>query len=152
MTLHTYNPQPMSQPSINFLHLTGFQAVAWTRFLKVKVTTARSNQGHIMILHTCNPQTNVPTKYNVTTLYGFQDIAWILFLNSRSLRQGQRSNQGQTMTLHTYTTLPMSLPSINILHLMIYEIQPGHKLLGSEALFIYTHTLNLKVYINYFHI
>ena len=29
------------------------------------------------------------------------------------------------MTLHTYTPQPMSLPSINFLHLTVSEIQPG---------------------------
>ena len=29
------------------------------------------------------------------------------------------------MMLHTYKPLPMSLPSINFLHLMVSEIQPG---------------------------
>ena len=29
------------------------------------------------------------------------------------------------MTLHTYTSQPMSLPSINFLQLMVSEIQPG---------------------------
>ena len=43
------------------------------------------------------------TKYQLPTPYGFRDIARTRFSNSRSLRQGQRSNQGQTMTLHTYT-------------------------------------------------
>ena len=37
------------------------------------------------------------------TPYGFRDIARTRFYRSRSLRQGQRSNQGHTMTLHTYT-------------------------------------------------
>ena len=32
----------------------------------------------------------------------FQDIARTRFYRSRSLRQGQRSNQGQIMTLHNY--------------------------------------------------
>ena len=45
--------------------------------------------------------TNVPTKYQLPTPYGFRDIAQTRFY--RSLQQGQRSNQGQTMTLHTYT-------------------------------------------------
>ena len=48
-----------------------------------------------------------------------------VYPGSRSLRQGQRSNQGQTMTLHTYTSEPMSLPSINFLHVKVSEIQPG---------------------------
>ena len=47
--------------------------------------------------------TNVPTKHQLPTPYGFQDIAQTRFYTSRSLRKGQRSNQGQTMTLHTYT-------------------------------------------------
>ena len=40
------------------------------------------------------PLTNVPTKYQLPTPYGFRDIAQTRFYGSRSLRQGQRSNQG----------------------------------------------------------
>ena len=47
--------------------------------------------------------TNVPTMYQLSTPYGFLDIAQTRFYSSRSLQQGQRSNQGHTMTLHTYT-------------------------------------------------
>ena len=47
--------------------------------------------------------TNVPTKYQLPTPYSFRYIARTRFYRSRSLQQGQRSNQGQTMTLHTYT-------------------------------------------------
>ena len=72
-----------------------------------------------------HPLTNVPTKYQLPTPYGCRDIARTRFSNSRSLRQGQRSNQGQTMTLHTYSPQPMSLPSMNFLHLTVSEIQPG---------------------------
>ena len=50
-----------------------------------------------------HPLTNVPTKYQLPTPCGFRDIARTRFSNSRSLRQGQRTNQGQTITLHTYT-------------------------------------------------
>ena len=46
--------------------------------------------------------TNVPTQHQLPTPYGSRDIAWRRFYRSRSLQQGQRSNQGQTMTLHTY--------------------------------------------------
>ena len=49
------------------------------------------------------PLTNVPTKHQLPTPYSFQDIAQTRFYRSRSLCQGQRLNQGQTMTLHTYT-------------------------------------------------
>ena len=71
------------------------------------------------------PLTNVPAKYQLPTPYGCRDIAQTRFSNSRSLWQGQRSNQGQTMTLHTYTPQPMSQPSMNFLHLTVSEIQPG---------------------------
>ena len=69
------------------------------------MTTARSkvksrsyhDVAHLQLL------TNVPTKDQLPIPYGFQDIAWTRFYRSRSLQQGQRSNQGHTMTLHTYT-------------------------------------------------
>ena len=48
------------------------------------------------------PLTNVPTKHQLPTPYSFRDITWTRFYRSRSLRQGQRSNQSQTMTLHIY--------------------------------------------------
>ena len=34
------------------------------------------------------------------------------------------------MTLHTYNLLPMSLPSINFLHLTVSEIWPGQDFIG----------------------
>ena len=49
-------------------------------------------------------------------------IAQTTFYRSRSLWQGQRSNEGQTMTLHTYTPKAISLPSINFLHLTVSDI------------------------------
>ena len=63
---------------------------------------SRSNQGHTMMFAHLQPLTNVPTKYQLPTPYGFRDTARTRFYRSRSLQQGQRSNQGQTMTLHTY--------------------------------------------------
>ena len=50
-----------------------------------------------------HPLTNVPTKYQLPIPYGFLDTAQTRFYRSRSLQQGQRSGQGHTMTLHTYT-------------------------------------------------
>ena len=49
-----------------------------------------------------HPLTNVPIKYQLPTRYGSRDIARTGIYRSRSLRQGQRSNQGHTMMLHTY--------------------------------------------------
>ena len=42
-------------------------------------------------------------QWKLPTPHGFRDIARTRFYRSRSLWQGRRSNQGQTMTLHTYT-------------------------------------------------
>ena len=57
-------------------------------------------------------------SYQLPTPYGCREIARtrFFFSNSRSLWQGQRSNQGQKMTLHTDTPQPMSLPSMNFLY------------------------------------
>ena len=58
MTLHTYNSQQKSLPSINFLHLTvseiepGQDIIGEGHYGKVK----RSNQGHTKMFHTYNPQ------------------------------------------------------------------------------------------------
>ena len=112
----------MFLPSINFLHLTVSEIKPGQDF-----TTARSNvksRSHHDVAH-LQPLTNVPAKYQLPTPYGCRDIDRTRFLNSRSLRQGQRSNQGQTMTLHTYTPQPLSLPSMNFLHLTVPEIQLG---------------------------
>ena len=75
------------------------------KIFKLKVTTAtskvKSRSNHdVAHLH---PLTHVPTKYQLPTPYGFRDIARTRFYKSRSLRQDQRSNQGQTTTFHTYT-------------------------------------------------
>ena len=116
----------MSLPSINFYTLR-FPRYSPDKILKVKVTTARSkvkSRSDHDVAH-LQPLTNVPAMYQLPTPYGCRDIARTRFSNSRSLRQGQRSNQGQTMTLHTYTPQPMSLPRMNFLHLTVSEIQPG---------------------------
>ena len=85
MTLHTYNSQQMSLPSIIFLHLTVSEILPGQDFIgqghyskikgQIKVTPS---QAHLQ------PTTNVPTKYQLPTPCGFQDEA-----RTRSLRQGQ---------------------------------------------------------------
>ena len=97
-----------------------------------KVTTARSkvksrshhDDAHLHLI------TNVPTKYQLATPYRFQDIAWTRFLRSRSLQRGQRSNQGNTMMLHTYNPTSVSVLSIHFLHLTVSEISPGQDFIG----------------------
>ena len=56
------------------------------------------------------PPNNVPTKYQLPTPYDFQDIAHARFYSSRSLWQGQRSNQGHIMKvphLQPLTNVPI---------------------------------------------
>ena len=94
--------------------------------------TLAEQKGHTM-MHTdiyIHPLTNVPTKWQPSTLYGIQKIIQTIFYRSRSLRQGQRSNQGHTMPLHTHNPPPMSLSSINFLHLTVSEISPGQDIIG----------------------
>ena len=55
------------------------------------------------------PLTNIPTKYQLPTPYSFQDIARTRFYRSRSLQQGQRSNQESDhdiVHLHPLTNIP----------------------------------------------
>ena len=99
------------------------------KILKVKGQRSKvKSRSHHDAAH-LHPLTNVPTKYQVPTPYRFRDKARKRFYRSRSLQQGQRSNQGHTMTLHTYTPQPMSLPSINFLHLTVSEIYSPDKIL-----------------------
>ena len=104
-----------------------FQALEANSRLTCLDTTARLkvNHGHTIMLYDVahlHPLTNVPTKYQLHTPAGFRDIARTRFYRSRSLRQGQRSNQGHTMTLHTYTPPTMYLQSTNFLNLTVSEI------------------------------
>ena len=114
----------MSLPSINFLHLTVSEIQPGQDFqTQGHYSKVKSRSDHdVAHLH---PLTNVPAKYQLPTPHGCRDIARTRLSNSRSLQQGQRSNQGQTMTLHTYTPQPISLLSMNFLHLTVSEIQPG---------------------------
>ena len=63
------------------------------KIFKLKVPTARSNQGQTMKLRTYNPQLMSLPSINFLHLYGFRGIVQIRFYRSRSLRQGQMSNQ-----------------------------------------------------------
>ena len=97
---------------------------SWTHFGRAK----RSH--HDAHIHLRTPPTNVPPKCQPSTPYGIQEIAQTRFYRSRSLRQGQRSNQGHTMTLHNYNPPPVYLSSINFLHLNVSEISLGQGFIG----------------------
>ena len=98
----------MSLPSINFPHLMfskiwpGQDFIGQGHYGKVK-SRSHHDTAHL------HPLTNAPTKHQLLTLYCFSDIAQTRFSNSRSLRQGRRSNQGHTMMLHTYIP-PTNVP------------------------------------------
>ena len=132
MTLHTYNRQSMSLPSINFLHLRVSEIQPRQDFIgQIHYAKVKSRSHHDVAY--LQPPTNVPTKYQhlqpptnvptkLPTPYHSQGIARTTFYKKRSLQQGQRSNQCHTMTLHTYNPQPMSLPSIEFLHLPVSKI------------------------------
>ena len=93
------------------------------KILKLMVTMTRSkvkSRSHHDIAH-LQPPINILTMYQLPT--PFQDGAWTRFHMSRSLQQGRSSNKGHIM-LHTSNPQPMSLSSINFLHLTISETQP----------------------------
>ena len=74
---------------------------------KVMVTTARSkvkSRLHHEVAH-LEPPTNVSTKYQLPTLHRFPHIARTRYYKSRSLQQGQKSNQDHTMMFHTVQPL-----------------------------------------------
>ena len=59
-----------------------------------------------MMLHNTNPN-QCPYLVSPPTPYRVRYIARTRFYRSRSLRLGERSNQGHIMTLHTYIPQPM---------------------------------------------
>ena len=61
-----------------------------------------------------HPLTNVPTKYQLPTPYSFRDIARTRFFRSRSLQQGQRSNEGQTMHVLNIPSMAFCLLCFNV--------------------------------------
>ena len=84
----------MSLPSVNHLHLMESMKSP-DKILKLMVTMTRlkgKSRSHNDVAHV-QPITNIPTSINFIQTCGFQDIAKTRFYRSRSLRQGQRSNQ-----------------------------------------------------------
>ena len=102
------HPRPPNQCpyQVSTSYTLRFPRYSPDKIFTLMVTTARSqvktmsdhDVAHLHLL------TNIPTKYQLPTPYGFRDIARTRFYSSRSPWQGQRSNPGQTMTLHTYTS------------------------------------------------
>ena len=74
MTLHTYNPQPMSLPSFNFLHLMVFEILPGQDFIGQGHYSKVKSRSHHDVAH-LHPLTNVPTEYQLPRTYAFHDIA-----------------------------------------------------------------------------
>ena len=78
MTLHTYNPQSISLPSINFLHLTVSEIQPGQDFQTEGHYSKVKSRSHHDTAH-LHPQTNVPIKYQLLTPYNLGDTAWTNF-------------------------------------------------------------------------
>ena len=105
MTSHTYTPEPMSLPSINFLHLTvseiqpGQDFMGRGHYSKVKSRSDR-NVTHL------HPLTNVPTKYHCPTPYSFRDIARTRFLGQGHYSKVKSRSDHDVAHLHPLTNVP----------------------------------------------
>ena len=96
--------------------ISGSHQIEIDKILKPTVTLTRSKDksgSHHDVAY-LQPLTNGPTNYQLSTPYDFRDIAQTIFYSSKSQQQGQRSNQGHTMTLLTYTPQPMPLPKYQL--------------------------------------
>ena len=139
--LHTYTPNQCPYKVSTFYTLQ-FLRYSPGKVLKVKVTTARSKvkpRSHHNVAHLHLP-INVPTVY-----INFLQITVSKYSPDKILKlkvTTVRSNQGHTMMLHT--PQPMYIPSINFLHLTVFEIQPRQTLSRPPKKIIVCHTQILK--------
>ena len=99
MTLHTYTPNQCPY-QVSTSYTLRFQRYTADKILYIKVSTARSNQGHTMMLHTYNQ-----CPYQLSISYTLQLLRYIpdKIFKLKDTTACQRSNQGHTMTLHTPT-------------------------------------------------
>ena len=119
---HLHPPPPTNVPSrrsFNFLYFTASE-YSPDKILKAKVTTTtRSNESHTMMLHTYIPN---QCTYSVYISYTLRFQRYSLDNALKVKVTAARSTQGHTMMLHTHYPQPMSLPSIDFLHLTVCEI------------------------------
>ena len=100
---HAYRSGNTFNECLCVAHLIKFHLLQWEDVI-VKFLMNFNMTSTVLNLHQkTDPKVKQDFKGQLPTPYGFRDIAQIRFYRSRSLQQGQRSNQGQTMTLHTYT-------------------------------------------------
>ena len=121
-----------------------FRDIARTRFYRSRSLP----QDQIKVTpQCCTPTTPSQCIYQVSNSYTLRFLRYIpdnilskdrpkgatRFYRSRSLRQGQRSNQGHITMLHTYNSQPMYLPSIKFLHFTVSEIYPGQHFIKRQT-------------------
>ena len=97
--------------------------VSYCSAIKFMVTTIRSkakSRSHHDIAY-LQPLGNVNTKYQLPTPYSFRDIARQNFIGQGHYGKVKSRSHHDIAHLHPQ---PMSLPSINALHLTVSEIQP----------------------------
>ena len=99
--LHTYTPKLMYISSINFLHFTVFEI--WPDKISARANVkSRSHHDDAHQHHSQYP-------YQISTSYSL----WFLRISADKILTFKvttaKSNQGHTMTVHTYTPQPMSL-------------------------------------------
>ena len=89
-----------------------------------KVPMARLNQGHTMALHTYTPPNKCPNQVSI-----FYTLQFLKYSPDKSfqLHVTKAWLKVKSKLLHDIAYLhsqPISLPSLNFLHLNIFEIQP----------------------------
>ena len=99
------------------------------KIFKLKVTTARSkvkSRSHHDVAH-LHPLTNVPTKYQLPTPYGFSDTGRTTFFPPPQCPDSPKVCGVKIKVTSPHITLTFStnsLPSINFLHITVFEILP----------------------------
>ena len=121
MTLYTYNPYQYPYQISTFYTL---QTLTYSpeKILNLKVTTAlskvKSRSHHdVGYLHSL---TNVPTKYQLPTLFPKNTTIKILKVRVTTAR----SNQGHTMTLHSYSPYQCPYQVLTLYTLLLLRLRP----------------------------
>ena len=119
-----YNNQ-LNQQSIYLCHKKKMSQIWQVNTLWQSQSYRSHHDAHL------HPLTNVSAKCQPSTPYGIKEINpdKILKLTVTMTRSKVKS-RGHTITLHTYNPQPMSLQSINFLHLTFSKIQPRQYLIG----------------------
>ena len=120
---NTYNNQ--LQQSIYLCHKRNMSQI-W----QVNTLWETKVKGHTMMHTYTHTHTHTHThpnqcSYQVSTFYTLRNPRNSPDKILKLMVSTTRSNQGHTMTLHTYNDLPISLSSNTFLHLTVSEIEPG---------------------------